>query len=173
MIYNRKRHLILGKLIERRNESFNTLYSDHNKTADDLGLDFNKVESILNVTNTKRELILSELYINEEIVSFNLYGENGCFVTDYGVTSYANKKYLKKNEDVIINWLKNFVQIVIPVLALVITYISLTTKMDSLKTLSDKELREVKNIMQNQKERIELLESKTKILPNRKTNDSL
>lgn len=57
-----------------------------------------------------------------------------------------------------LDWVKNFVQIIIPVLALAITFISLSIKLDSLKTDSDKELQMLKGIVLEQKERVESLE---------------
>ena len=91
----------------------------------------------------------------------------------YGLAAFASKKYIKKNEDIIINWFKVFVQIIVPILALVIATLSLTTKLDSLKMQSDKELQKLETIRQEQKKRIELLENKTKTTPNHKKNDSL
>ncbi|TJY31311.1 hypothetical protein [Pontimicrobium aquaticum] len=143
-----------------------------NVTADRVGLTFDEIEEKLKISPHKRELILSELNKADEIVFFSL-DKLGCMIDEKnGIPALTDKKYINRNWKIILDWIKNFVQIVIPVLALVIAYVSLTSKLDSLKTQSDKELQEVKNIMLEQKKRIEELENQSKILPNQK-KDSL
>ncbi|PLB19944.1 MAG: hypothetical protein TRG1_1208 [Flavobacteriaceae bacterium FS1-H7996/R] len=153
-------------------DSFIKFNSDQTDSNFVFGVSFSDLQSELKCDRNKLELIIGTLYLNEEVKYTNVDIE-GLISTLKGFNSFSDKKYLKENDKIIINWLKNFVQIVIPVLALVIAYVSLTSKLDNLKTLSDKELQEVKNTMEKQKERIELLEKRTEILPNHKKNDSL
>ena len=170
MRFNRKRHLLLEKLSEKFIAG-----TDNSKTnlhADIIGLNFSEIDSLLKVSKAERELVLSELDKNKEIVFFDLK-EEGCFIDTNGLAALTDKKYKKKNEDIIINWFKVFVQIIVPILALLVAVLSLTTKFDSLKKQSDKELQKINTIIQEQKVRIEKLERKTKTLPNRKINDSV
>ncbi|VXB23336.1 conserved hypothetical protein [Flavobacterium sp. 9R] len=169
MHFNRKRHFILKKLVEKRNTKIDV--RNARIDANEIGLSLDEIDRFLKVTSTERELILSELYKNDEIISFSL-SVNGCFINENGVSSFSNKKYLKKNEDIIINWFKLFVQIVIPVLALLVAVLSLTAKFTILKMQSDKELQEIKYVMKEQKKRIEELEKKTGAHPYHKKNNS-
>jgi len=120
------------------------------------------------LTIEEYELLKMSLFEEKEVFRHNPKYKLGLNATDKGVASFVNKKYKKKNEDIIINWVKIFVQIVVPVLALIVAVLSLTIKLDSLKMQSDKELQKLENIMQEQKLSIEKLEMKTKILRNRK-----
>tara|TARA_R110002111_G_scaffold261382_2_gene334211 strand:- start:249 stop:761 length:513 start_codon:yes stop_codon:yes gene_type:complete len=165
---NRKRHKTL-KLLSDSFIKFNS-----NQTESDLkfGVSFNELMSELKCDRNKLEIIIGTLYLNEEVKYTNVDVE-GLISTLKGFNSFLDKKYIKENDKIIINWLRNFVQIVIPVLALVVAVLTLISKWDNLKMQSDKELQEVKNIMQKQKERIELLEKRTKIHPNHQKNDSL
>ncbi|GAL69085.1 hypothetical protein [Jejuia pallidilutea] len=168
MNLNRKRHKTL-KLLSVSRIQFESGQSD-SKTK--FGMSFDELQKELKCDRTKCELIFSPLYSNEEIKYTNVDVE-GLISTRKGLTAFSEKKYLKENDKIIVNWLRNFVQIVIPVLALLIAYVSLTTKLESLKTQSDKELQVVKKSMLEQKERIKELENKTKIHPNHQKNDSL
>ncbi len=124
----------------------------------EIGLDDDVILPLLNISVEKYELLKMSLFEEKEVFRHNPKYKLGLYATDKGVASFVNKKYKKNNEDIIINWFKIFVQIVVPVLALVVAILSLTMKLDSLKMQSDKELQEIKNIVQKQKERIELLE---------------
>ena len=165
---NRKRH----KTLKLLSDSFIKFNSDQTNSYFKFGVSFIDLMNELNCDRNKLEIIIGTLYLNEEVKYTNVDVE-GLISTLKGFNSFSDKKYIKENDKIIINWLKNFVQIVIPVLALLIAYVSLTAKLDNLKKLSDKELQEVKKSMQEQKERIELLENKSKIHPNHQKNDSL
>ena len=167
MRYNKSKHLLLKKLSKKYIDDIDNPNTKVN--ADVIGLKLTEINSLLKVNSSQRELILSELEESKEIEPFE-FDEKGFFINDNGMTSFVNKKYVKRNEDIIINWFKVFVQIVVPVLALVIAVLSLTIKLDNVKMQSDKELQNIKNIMKEQKKRIELLELNQKNLPNHKKN---
>ena len=173
MRFNLKKHQAL-KLLAKKFLSVNEKISLSKVIPAELvGISFKDIEKELKINSYQRELMLSELDKSKEVVFYDLE-ERGCFIDQKnGFSALSNKKYINQNWSIILNWIKNFVQIIIPVLALVIAYVSLTVKLDSLKMQSDKELQEVKNTMLKQKQRIEELEKQSKILPNHKINDSL
>jgi hypothetical protein len=167
LILNTKRHKTLSLL----SHSFIKFNSGQIDSDFKFGVSFKDLQSELKCDRNKLETIIGTLYLNKE-VEYTDTAVIGLASTLNGFNSFTNEKYLKENRKIIINLLKDFVQIVIPVLALLIAYTSLTTKMDSLKTLSDKELQEVKKSIQKQKEHTESLEYKIQILTNHK-KDSL
>ena len=172
MRFNLTRHQLLKLLTEKFVSENKKIGRGQTIPADIVGLSLDEIDKQLNISPNQRELILSELIESDEIICFTLK-EIGYIINEKkGISALANKKYINRNWKIILDWIKNFVQIIIPVLALVIAYVSLTSKLDSLKTQSDKELQEVKNIMLGQKKRIEKLENQSKILPNQK-KDSL
>jgi hypothetical protein len=126
MRLNRARHFLLKKLSEK----FINNNENPNKNADVVGLSLHEIDLLLRRNKKNRELILSELEKSGEIVYYNLM-EKGCFIEPInGLSAFAEKKYLRKNNDIIINFLKNFVQIFIPIASMIIAYLALTIKLD-------------------------------------------
>ncbi|WP_031425460.1 hypothetical protein [Flavimarina sp. Hel_I_48] len=141
--------------------------------AELVGLSFKHIEKELNINSYQRELMLSELDKSEEIIFYHLE-ERGCYIDQKnGFAALSNRKYINQHWSIILDWIKNFVQIVIPVLALIVAYISFTSKMNSIKMQYDKELQDVKNIILEQKDRLEELEKQNQIFSNPKKIDSL
>ena len=158
MRFNRKRHYVLKILSEKFINEELKLVGKRNVNADHFGLTYDEIEKLLKIFPHKRELVLSKLYKANEIVFFDLE-KFGCLINrENGMPAFTNKKYINRNRKIMLDWVKNFVQIIIPVLALAITFISLSIKLDSLKTDSDKELQMLKGIVLEQKERVESLE---------------
>lgn len=168
MKFNIKRHRTLKIL--SKNRVLDDIGESNNKTL--LGVSFDEIQSKLGYDRKKCELVFSALYENEE-VEYTDMGIKGLFLTRKGLVSFSDKKYIKENNKIIIGWLRNFVQIVIPVLALVIAVLSLTLRMDILKMQSDKEMQKLTTTIKEQKLRIETLESKSKKHPSHKKCDSL
>lgn len=99
MRYNRKKHRLLTEL-QRKEQS-----NRERKKANLAGLTFEKMESLLSVNRSELEIILSELLKNQEVHLFDINGEKGAIINDeLGFLAISNKKYLNKNEDIIINW---------------------------------------------------------------------
>ena len=146
---NQKRHFLLKKLSEKFLEQADN-YSPNLK-ADLLGLSYKQIDSLLNVTLHERELIISELDKNKEI-GFYQFQERGCFIDKNGLSALAEKKYINRNHDIYLNWLRNFVQLFIPVASLIIAYIALSTN-------STKNKKENNEAIQSLEYRIEQLEN--------------
>jgi len=137
MRLNRTRHFLLKKLSEK--------FIDNNENpseqADVVGLSFSEIDSLLKNDKKIRELVLYELEKSEEIVFYNLK-EKGYFIEPTnGLSAFAEKKYLRKNDEIIISWLKNFVQIFIPIASLIIAYLALTLKINSFQKANSKEIK--------------------------------
>ena len=136
MRYNRTRHFLLKKLSEK----FIQNSENSSVNADIIGLSYAEIDLLLKRNKKTRELVLSELEKSEEIVFYNLK-EKGCFIEPKnGISAFTEKKYLRRNEDIIINWLKNIVQIFIPIASLIIAYLALTLKINTFQKSNSKEV---------------------------------
>ncbi|MFV1449869.1 hypothetical protein VBZ51_12010 [Maribacter sp. HS] len=121
MRFNLTRHKLLGKLAEK--------YVDKDMfrvdQADVIGLNIDEIDLVLGKQKKYRNLILSELAHSKEIHSFNL-SNNGFFITpSEGLSAFSEKKYIRKNNDIFINFIKTLFEILIPVLALTVAVLTL------------------------------------------------
>jgi len=152
MHFNITRHSLLKKFSKKFLDNQDIKSGD----ADIVGLTLNEIDEFLQHKKDKRDLILSELYKSEEIVSFNL-DEKGYFIEPYkGLSAIAEKKYLRKNHKIILDWLRNFVQIFIPVASLLIAFIALSINLKEREN-ETKILRNKLNIIEN---RVDSINSK-------------
>ena len=152
MRLNRTRHFVLKKLSQK----FIDNNENENNKADVVGLSFNEIDALLKVTKKKRELILSELDRCNEIVFYELEQKGFFIEPKIGLSALSEKKYLRKNEDIIIKWLKNIVQIFIPIASLLIAYLALTIKINSNNNLNSKQMKIIEmKIKKIEKELIE------------------
>tara|TARA_R110002020_G_scaffold94849_1_gene227905 strand:- start:782 stop:1306 length:525 start_codon:yes stop_codon:yes gene_type:complete len=168
MRFNRKRHKLLKSLAEKISKIKESKIAIPGNEA---GFTYTEIESLLGISRMERYKMLSELFEAKEIMPFRLdNGSSGCFINSKeGITALSNKKYLIRNEKIILDWIKNFVQIVIPVLSLIITLAVI--KNDNSK--KSKEIQTIENKVESLQENIKSMELKIKTLPNRKKNDSL
>ncbi|WP_299278932.1 hypothetical protein [uncultured Psychroserpens sp.] len=149
MNYNRKRHKVLKSLSESRIK----FDSGTGESGWKLGVGFDTLCKSLKCDREKLEVILSELYLNKDIEYTNVDVDE-VFSTQQGLVTFASKKYIKENNKLILNWLKNFNQILIPVLSLIIAIVALTIKFNSIQkeienNLSEKYLIQIDDL-QNQ-----------------------
>jgi len=163
---NKKRHKIL-KLLSDSFIKFNSNIRDENFK---LGISFDELQRELKCNRHELEIIIVSMYNQNEVKHTNV-DVYGLISTSNGFDSYVDKKYLKANTKIIINILKNFTQIVIPVLSLVVAILTITIKLDILKKQYDKELQRLETTIKKQQERILLLESETKNPPNLQKNN--
>ena len=168
MRYNRTRHKALLLLSEKLNH----LLENKSGTVggNEAGLSNDELNSLLNIDDRKRRLIFSELFENEEVMPYHLDGVSGCFInSEKGLESLANEKYLERNREIIKKWLKDFVQIAIPVLSLIIT-ILVIVRDDSKR---DKEIQAIEQKIEGLQDSIKSMELKNKAVLDYKINDSL
>ena len=165
MRYNRTRHkalLILSK-------KFNKLLNEKTGSigGNEIGLSNEELNSLLNIDDRKRRLVFSELFKNEEVMPYHLDGISGCFIhSEKGLESLANERYLERNREIIINWIKDLVQIAIPVLSLIITILVIIRD----HTKRNKEMQQIEQKVEELKKNIKSMELKHN---NYKTNDSI
>ncbi len=137
MRYNRTRHSLLKKLSEK----FLKEKDNPSNQADVIGLTYEEIDLFLKNKKGKRELIFSELEKANEIVFFDLDSKKGCFIElKNGLSALTEKKYLKRNNTIILNWLRNFVQIFIPVASLLITILALSMNIEKNKKVNDEKI---------------------------------
>jgi len=126
MNFNRKRHKVLQLLSTSR------IQFDSGRMESDfkLGVGFDDLQRELNCDLDTCELIYSTLY-NEKEVEHTNTSVYGLFATQKGLTSYSERKYVKENNKIITNYSRNFVQIVIPILSLIVAILAISLKIDN------------------------------------------
>jgi hypothetical protein len=168
MRYNRTRHKALLLLSEK----FNKLLNEKTGSVggNEVGLSNEELNSLLNIDDRKRRLVFSELFENEEVMPYHLDGISGCFIhSEKGLESLANEKYLERNREIVKNWIKDLVQIAIPVLSLIITILVIIR--DDAKR--DNEMQDIEQKVEELQGNIKLMELRNKTLHNYKINDSI
>ena len=130
MRFNRKRHLLL-KVLTKKLLQYPKRKGD-NIEGELVGLTFNEVDNLLKTNKFERHIILSELIKYDEIKIFNTKSSGIIIEPRIGVSAFSNKKYKKKNEDIIIGWFKVFAQIVVPIMSLTVAVLVLTLKFNSI-----------------------------------------
>ena len=130
-----KRHKLLGILSKQRND-LELEKAEYNA----LGVPFEKIYTELNCNEDELKLITSELYTADEIGYHDAYDIVGVFAKDNGLSAFANKKYSRIYWKRISDLTKNAVQIVIPILSLLIAFIALTIKIDTLNKSTENKI---------------------------------
>ena len=152
-----KRHKLLGILAKQRGDL-------KLKKADPmiLGVSTESILKDLNCNEDELELITSELHTQDEIKYFNAHGVVGFFARPNGVSAFSDKKYLRLNNSRIKSNLKDFVQIIIPILSLVIAVLAISLKINNLNSKTDKEIKAIELKQESILNSINKLEMKTK-----------
>lgn len=156
MNFNLKKHKTLELLSESRIKFETDLTASKKYTW---GVSFEELQNQLGYERDKCELVFSELYDNEEIKPTDVE-VLGLIATRKGLTAFANKKYKRENNRILINWAKNFVQIIIPVLALVVAILSFSLKLNNIKIETDKNFQKIMTTVLEEKHRLDRIEQK-------------
>ena len=168
MRYNRTRHKALLLLSGKFNKLLNE--KTGNVGGNEVGLSNEELNSLLNIDDRKRRLVFSELFESEEVMPYHLDGISGCFInSEKGLESPANEKYLERNREIVKNWIKDLVQIAIPVLSLIITILVIIR--DDAKR--DKEMQDIEQKVEELQGNIKSMELRNKTLHNYQINDSI
>jgi len=157
MNLNRKKH----KTLELLSVSRIQFESGEMDSETKFGVSFEDLQSELNCDRKESELVFSTLYSNEEIEYTNVDVE-GLISTRKGLTSFSEKKYLKENNKIIVNWFRNFVQIVIPILSLSIAFLALSIKINDINSKTSKEIKAIELKLESIQNSINKSEMKTK-----------
>jgi len=130
----------------------------------EIGLNDDIIIKELKMSKYKYQLIKQSLLDSEEVKRHNPKYILGLHATLKGVASFNDKKYTKAFFDDLINILKNFVQIVIPILSLLIAYYAIQLKISEVNNHNQKQIdtlrKEIKILKSNLKS-----ETHTKIYP--------
>ncbi len=115
MSSNSKRHKLLKILADK--------YIKANQGEEQaLGVSWEDLISKLNWTMDELLEVSSTLYAEEEVAKHDAYGIKGIYAKMKGVSSYSSKKYKREHERIIFDRIKNWVQTVIPILSLTVTF---------------------------------------------------
>ena len=163
MNFNRKRHKTLQLL------SVSRIQFDSGRTEKDfkLGVSFEDLQKELKCDLDTCELIYSTLYFEKEVEHTNT-SVYGLFATQKGFTAYSDKKYIKENNKIILEYFKNFVQIVVPILSLIIALVAIIIKVDTLNRKTDIEIKTLNKELTLQKKEIGSLKQKIVLLNSKK-----
>lgn len=102
------------------------------------GLSFKDILNKLNVSETDLNIIISELYENKEIKN----GYDGLIIEKKGISSFSNNFYIKESRDYKLNLIKDFVQIIVPILTSIIAIIAISNNNTS---KVERKLNEIEN----------------------------
>jgi hypothetical protein len=107
-----------------------------------LGIDFKKLYILLKCDYKKLKIISSELYTYDEIGFYDNKELNtvGLYIKPNGITAYSNKKYKNIFYSRVKNILKDFVQIVIPILSLIVAYFAIQLKISEVNNYNQKQI---------------------------------
>ena len=130
-----------------------------------LGIDFENLYILLKCDYKKLKIISSELYTCEEIGFHDAHNTVGLYIKPNGISAYSNNKYKNIFYSKLKNNIKDFVQIVIPVLALMVTVLTILIKIEYINSQTETKLSKIE-------QRIEKLENKQKILKNASEKNS-
>ena len=159
-----KRHKLLGILSKQRND-LELEKAEYNA----LGVAFEKIYTELNCNEDELKLITSELYTADEIGYHDAYNIVGIFAKDNGLSAFANKKYSRIYWKRVSDLTKNAVQIIIPILSLLIAFIALTIKIESLNKSTDDKIEKLEKQVIELKTELDKTKNKVDI----KKNDTL
>ncbi|WP_028123009.1 hypothetical protein [Epilithonimonas tenax] len=138
MDYNRQRHKVL-KLLSVSKIQFN----NGNRNSDfKFGVSYDNLQKELKYDADTCELVYAKLYQEGEVEHTNT-AVFGLQATQKGLSSYSEKKYLKENEKLIFDYLRNFVQIAIPIFSLIVAILAIQLKIE---TTNDKTNKKIDNL---------------------------
>lgn len=141
-----KKHKLLGIIIGQ------TLKFDSEELPanEPMGVSFETILSELNCDMIRLNLIAAELYMEKEITYHDNLGVKGLSCIHNGTIAYSNSKYRRRFWADILHFLKELVQIIVPVLSLIVAIFALI--------LSSPNKDNIHN-MQLLKEKIEILQT--------------
>ena len=139
-----KRHILLKVLTNQR------INLELKKAPNNvLGVSFDIICKELNCNRDYLNLVTSELFISEEIEYHDAGNIVGLFITEKGKTSFSNKKYYNRIKDRYKERVKFFVQITIPVLALIVAILSFSLKLENFRIELNNEIQELRENINN------------------------
>jgi hypothetical protein len=149
---NKTKHEILKVLLTEKK-----LHLKNNKVKSaspiDFGISLEKISKHEKITNKYLSDSITELVSNEEISENEKDGINIYSINEKGKIDFISKKYIRKNENTTLGYLRDFAQIVIPILA-----VSISFYLVKIQNKSDKELRLMKLKVKEQESTIKRLE---------------
>jgi len=147
MNIDRKRHRLLSIVSERLVEIELDKNSEHM-----LGVSLEELMIKLNCTDIELRKIVSKLFEEKEVGLYDV-SYKGFYCEEKGLTSFHDKKYLREIEKRVFERIKNWVQVLIPVLSLIfsiIIYISAESKLKQGQQEIEKLKRDIELIRKNQ-----------------------
>ncbi|MEO6730569.1 MAG: hypothetical protein ABIN01_05085 [Ferruginibacter sp.] len=108
-----------------------------------VAIDFESFKKKFNCSKAELELMTAKLFSEGEVMYYNVNGIEGIAIKPKGLASFAEKKYLKERKKLIFDETKNWVQVSIPILSLLLAIMIFVKSNAKLKE-QDKELQAIK-----------------------------
>jgi hypothetical protein len=86
-----------------------------------LGVSWEDLMAKMNCSLGELMDISSTLFDEQEVDKHDAYGIKGIYAKMKGVSSYSTRKYRKENEKLIFERFKNWIQVLIPIISLLVT----------------------------------------------------
>ncbi|KIA88415.1 hypothetical protein [Kaistella jeonii] len=126
---NRVKHKILKHL----SISYVAMKNDNLANPEyNFGLSYERLQLLIKEEDNEAFNVFQYLNETNEVGVKNI-GFDGLYLTSNGYISFAEEKYLKRNQNILLKFLKNVVQILIPILSLIIAITALTIKNSKLE----------------------------------------
>lgn len=140
MRYNLTKHKILKALADKLTAGMD----ENGRAVGDIKVSKSDIISLVGKNKRLYAVIISELRANNE-VKYLEASDSYIIETVDGLNSFSNKKYLNKNWDIILSYLKNFAQIFIPIASLTVAILALWLRMNTQDTTHKKEIKEIES----------------------------
>lgn len=101
------------------------------------GVPFDELCRILHNNYKNLRLDISVLFENKEIDFYENQNSKGLIINEKGLSSLSEKKYRKIYSKKVVDSLKNFVHIFIPIISVLIAYLALTSRIDTINSETD------------------------------------
>ncbi|MRI01642.1 hypothetical protein GH721_13945 [Kriegella sp. EG-1] len=140
MRYNLTKHKILKALANKLTAGMD----ENGRAVGDIKVSKSDIISLVGKNKRLYAVIISELRANNE-VKYLEASDSYIIETVDGLNSFSNKKYLNKNWDIILSYLKNFAQIFIPIASLIVAILALWLKLNTQDTTHKKEIKKIES----------------------------
>jgi len=153
---NLKRHQLLKILADKRIKGIQP------GSKPIIGVSWDELTSKLKCSLDEILEISAPLFDEKEIDKFDAYDILGAYATTKGVSSYNTKKYLKETTKQRFETAKNWVQTIIPLLSLLITFYALIVSETRMRA-KDNELNKIKTKLEQLEKEVIDIEERTRL----------
>lgn len=164
MRYNLTKHKILKNLADKLTAGMD----ENGRAVGDIKVSKSDIINLVGKNKRLYAVVISELRANNEIKYLEA-SDSYIIETVDGLNSFSNKKYINKNWDIILGYLKNFAQIFIPIASLTVAVLAVWLRINTQDIIHKKQLKEIESRL----EVIEKSERKNIAIPINQSMDTI